>query len=64
MKLSPEQLEEILPTDDVREAFMRREDIAGLPDEERERLWAEHLEKLKPFLRFLTRTECVVVRRS
>jgi hypothetical protein len=42
--------DEGLPTESLREAFMRREYIQPLPADERERLWVEHRERLKPFL--------------
>jgi len=61
MRLNSEQLEELLPTDSVREAFMRREDIKGLPEDERERRWAEHQGKLKSFMEFLTKVDCYVL---
>lgn len=61
MRFNAEQIEELIPTDSVREAFMRREDIQPLPADEREQRWAEHQEKLKPFMEFLTKVDCVGV---
>lgn len=51
------QVEEIIPEASVREAFMRRPDIAPLPEGEREARWRAHREKVRGFLDFLTRAE-------
>lgn len=47
------RLQELLPEEAIRDAFMKRPDIAPLPAEEREARWLAHREHAKKFLEIL-----------
>lgn len=59
---SVEELESAIPDDEVKTAFMRREDIANLPEDEREYRWANHLTRLRKFMADLSSEDTTIVR--
>lgn len=60
-KRTAEELKSIIPDDDVKAAFMEREDIAPLPLGEQERLWIAHSKRLDEFWYLISRIESVVI---
>jgi hypothetical protein len=59
MKLTPDQQRTLIPDDEVRRAFLQREDIAHLSPEEQETRWARHQIALDKFREFLSGVECL-----
>jgi hypothetical protein len=57
MKLTVEEQRQLIPDNDVRQAFFRREDIACLPLEEQESRWARHKVSLDKFRGLLSGIE-------
>lgn len=53
--LTVEEMKVIIPDDDIKEAFMRRDDIVLLPPEEREKQWEEHLIHVNHFRELLSK---------
>lgn len=60
IKLTPEQVRDLVPYADVREAFMRREDIKDLPEAEQEKQWTEHKVFLDSFIERLSNLPAIV----
>jgi len=52
-KLSVDEQKEIIPDEAIRKAFVERDDIVNLSEEEQERLWQEALENINGFRKWL-----------
>jgi hypothetical protein len=55
-------LEEAIPEQSIKEAFMRREDIKDLPLDEQEARWAQHLPRVRDTMKFFEGMEGIVLK--
>lgn len=60
--LTKEILEEAIPEQSIKEAFMRREDIKDLPLDEQEARWAQHLPRVRDTMKFFEGMEGIVLK--
>jgi len=60
--VSVEEQQELIPDDAIREAFMEREDVMCLSEDEQERRWQEHVPKIRQLQRRLSELPGFVVR--
>lgn len=61
MKLPKETIEEILPEKEIKDAFLRREDIAKLSPQIQEEMWTKALPNIRKFLGFLSTLDTLAV---
>jgi hypothetical protein len=61
MKLPLNVIQETFPEDEIKTAFLRREDISKLSPEEQEKKWEEGLPNIRKFLGFLSEQDTLAV---
>lgn len=61
MKYTAEQIHEMLPDDEIKLAFISRDDIKELTPDQQENRWTEHKIAVDKFIERLSNLDCFVI---